>query len=230
MKLPSWHKMVKKYYDGTDLLKPPLLVQNNSPLNHIYSGQAKAISDEAKKIMTMTPKFTIEPQPLKYLGDKKKTIGYPKGEDAIAKQQDAYLKKKKEQKSALNKLMKTNNEVVTKEYHIYASHPSEFKDCKACRVILNFLKWQKKSIPSHPGPPKDTYASWANAAIQPTSVIVHDPLIKPHPTTKKINILKVGQFTAFDLTDATHAIICTCKQCKEQGTGSYTGEGDIGWE
>ena len=218
MKLLDWHKIVKKYYDGTYLLNPPLSVQNNDthPADYIYSGQAgkaKALSDEAKKIMTAIPKFIIEPQPLKHLGDKEKTIGfgangvdnfsssigtvgaeltaaqwenslkkpnsweekYPKGGDATEEIKKMYIKKlgeqiaseKKQGSGYKNKLMKVNNEIVTKEYHIYASHPSEFKNCKACRVILNFFRWQKKSIT----PPKDTFVG---ASYSPPKQVIYD--------------------------------------------------------
>jgi len=159
---------------------------------------------------------------------------YPKGGDAIAKQQEASQKKKvigiwhdqmkesnkfqvqlKKEKKIIsgyqNKLMKANNEVVTKEYHIYATHPTEFKDCKACRVILNFFKWQKKSIT----PPKDTYAPgkispWTTSSGQPTTLLIDDPLIGTPPEHKQLLPWK-----------SQHANICTCKKCEKQGTGSY---------
>ncbi len=122
-----------------------------------------------------------------------------------------YLDKAEEQKKKTgsgykNKLMKANNEVVTKEYHVYASHPSELKDCKACRVILNFFKWQKKSII----PPKDSYASpkWTTFSGQPTTLLIDDPLIGS--PNKQLLPWK-----------PQHADTCTCKKCEKQGTGSY---------
>ena len=196
---------------------------------------AQKLMNKINEAIGAPPKFIIEPQPLKHLGDKEKTIGFPPinpapiGETEITKkcitniwhnqmkesnwfqsQMDKAIKQKKKTGSGYkNKLMKANNEVVTKEYHIYASHPSEFKDCKACRVILNFFKWQKKSI----SPPKDSYASpkWTTFSGQPTTLLIDDPLIgSPLPEHKQLLPWK-----------PQHANTCTCKKCEKLGTGSY---------
>lgn len=188
-----------------------------------------------------SPKFTTEPQPLKHLGDKEKTIGFPpinpapiggaeltekhitnmwhnqmkesnwfQSQVAKATQKAGKLMADKKEKKIIsgykNKLMKANNEAV-KEYHVYASHPTEFKDCKACRVILNFFKWQNKPIsppwPTQPGSPKDTYASpkWTTFSGQPTTLLVDDPLVG---TPKQ-----------------QHANTCTCVHCEKLKVGAY---------
>lgn len=42
----------------------------------------------------------------------------------------------------------TNDQFITQKYHSEANHTSLFKNCKACRVILNFKKWSvKEKIP-----------------------------------------------------------------------------------
>ena len=175
----------------------------------------KLMIKQGQEIMDALPKFTMIPQSLKYL--EKIEEKYPNHQkkwiDTIIANQ--WKKKQKSGYKSKNKLMKVYNEVVIKEYHIYATHPSEFKDCKACRIILNFFKWQKKSIAppwtTQPGPPKDTYSSpkWAIYDGQ-LGAIIDDP-----PTNK--TILQPG-VTVFKVSLTPGIIHCTGKYPDEYCT------------